>query len=60
LIPNLAITLSVDKSGDQIICTRSFSIHKNKYTAAEYTKFIAFLKKVSKADQTKLVLVQKE
>ena len=52
-------TLSVEKSGDHIICTRSFSIRKNRYSADEYTDFIAFLKKVSKADQTKLVLVKK-
>ena len=52
-------TLSVEKSGDHIICTRSFSIRKNRYSADEYTDFIAFLKKVSKADQTKVVLVQK-
>ena len=52
-------SLSVEKSGDHIICTRSFSIRKNRYSAEEYTNFISFLKKVSKADQTKVVLVQK-
>lgn len=49
-------SLRVDISDDRLVCIRSFSIYENRYTAAEYADFIAFLKKVSKADRTKAVL----
>ncbi len=52
-------SLSVEKSGDKLICIRSFSIRENRFPADEYMDFIAYLKKVSKSDQTKVVMVKR-
>jgi len=52
-------TLSVEITNNQIHCYRSFILFAERYKATEYTDFVAFLKKVAKYDQTKVVLTRK-
>lgn len=52
-------SLSVEQRDRQIICIRRFMLNEIKAEPAEYPDFIAFLKKTVKADQAKVVLVQK-
>ncbi len=52
-------SLIVENIGDKLVCIRSFSIYANRFPAAEYADFIVFMKKITKADQTKIVLFQK-
>jgi hypothetical protein len=52
-------SLSVEQEGRQLLSIRSFSFYENRYEASEYTDFISFLKKIAKADLSKLVLKQK-
>ena len=52
-------TLTVELIDNQLHCTRSLVMFANRYKATDYPDFVAFLKKVSKFDQTKVVLTQK-
>jgi hypothetical protein len=45
--------------GEQLFCYRMFEVHAGWYKASEYAEFIAFLRKIAKSDQTKIVLTQK-
>ena len=52
-------TLSVEMIDKKLYCFRSFIRYSGRYEATEYADFVAFLKKTAKADQTKVVLSQK-
>jgi hypothetical protein len=52
-------TLSVEIIDNQIHCYRSFVLFAERYKATDYPDFVAFLKKVAKYDQTKVVLTKK-
>lgn len=52
-------SLSVVMIDKKLHCSRSFILFSGRYEAAEYPDFVAFLKKVAKSDQTKVVLTQK-
>jgi len=52
-------TLSVEMTDNHLNCYRSFVVFADRYAATDYPGFVAFLKKVSKFDQTKVVLTQK-
>lgn len=52
-------TLSVEMIDKKLYCFRSFIRYAGRYEANEYADFVAFLKKTAKADQTKVVLTQK-
>ncbi len=52
-------TLAAELIGNQLHCYRSLVVFADRYKAAEYTDFVAFLKKTAKYDQTKVVLTQK-
>ena len=51
--------LSVEKLDKKLYCYRSFILFSGRYEASEYPDFVAFLKKIAKSDQTKVVLTQK-
>jgi len=53
-------TLSAEMIGKQMHCYRSFVLFADSYKPTEYPDFIAFLKKIAKADLTKVVLTQKQ
>lgn len=53
-------SLSVDVKDREIQCVRSLTVYANRYEAAEFTELVAFLKKISKADLTKLVFTEKQ
>jgi len=50
---------SAEMKGEQLFCYRMFEVHAGWYKASEYAEFIAFLRKIAKSDQTKIVLTQK-
>ena len=50
---------SAEMKGEQLYCYRMFEVHADRYKASEYGDFIAFLRKIAKSDQTKIVLTQK-
>lgn len=52
-------TLSVEMIDKKLYCSRSFILFSGRYEPTEYPDFVAFLKKVAKWDQTKVVLTQK-
>jgi len=51
--------LTVEIIDNQLHCYRSFVLYADRYKATEYPDFVAFLKKVAKFDQTKVVLTRK-
>jgi hypothetical protein len=53
-------SLTVEMVDKQLVCHRTFVLFADRYKATEYPDFIAFLKKIVKADQTKVVLAQKQ
>lgn len=53
-------TLSVELIDNQLYCNRSFVLFAGRYNATEYPEFITYLKKIAKADQTKVVVTQKK
>jgi len=52
-------SLTSEMIGNQLHCFRSLVVSADRYKATEYTDFVAFLKKVAKFDQTKVVLTKK-
>ncbi len=50
---------SAEMKGEQLFCYRMFEVHAGWYKASEYAEFIAFLRKIAKSDQTKIVLTRK-
>jgi hypothetical protein len=53
-------SLFVELIDNQLHCYRSVVMFANRYNATEYPEFITFLKKIAKADLTKVVLTQKK
>lgn len=52
-------SLSVEMIDKKLYCSRSFILFSGRYEATEYPDFVAFLKKIAKSDQIKVVLTQK-
>ncbi len=53
-------TLTVELIGGQLYSYRSMVLYADRYKAKDYSDFIAFLKKISKADQSKVVLAEQK